>query len=148
MVLLNEKENAKLIKLLFKYMHCFASGTHELGCIKFAKIKINLTSDKSVHYQPYGVLHCKQAIVKSKVHELLAAGIIKESESSEVIYASPVILVKGKNGDSRLRVDNRALNEITVKNRFPLQNIDDQITKLSGKNYFTTNSISPLPLRE
>lgn len=54
---------------------------------------ITLTTDKPVYRQPYRLSHCEQEIVKSKVSELLEAGIIKESESN---YASPVILVKKK----------------------------------------------------
>lgn len=56
-------------------------------------MKIKLASDQPLHRRPYRLSHSEQAIVKSKVNELLEAGIIKESESS---YASPVILVRKK----------------------------------------------------
>lgn len=79
--------------LLTKHKHCFASGTHDLGCTNLIQMKIKLTSDQPVHRQPYRLSHSEQAIVNSKVKELLDAGIIKESESN---YASPVILVKKK----------------------------------------------------
>ncbi|CAH2235236.1 jg10488 [Pararge aegeria aegeria] len=98
-------------------------------------MKIKLTTEQPVHRQPYRLSRSEQSIVKSKVDELLDAGIIKESESS---YASLVILVKKKNGDSRLCVDYRALNAVTLKERYPLPNIDDQVSKLAGKRYFTS----------
>lgn len=132
---LNDKDHEQLIKLLTHHGKCFASGTKDLGCTDLVQMKIKLTSDQPVHRQPYRLSHSEQEIVKKKVHELLEAGIIKESDSN---YASPVILVKKKNGDSRLCVDYRALNAITVKDRFPIPNIDDQLSKLSGKTYFTS----------
>ncbi|XP_049886651.1 uncharacterized protein LOC126381174 [Pectinophora gossypiella] len=55
-----------------------------------------------------------QDIVRTKISELLDVGIIRESESC---FASPVILVKKKNGDHRLCIDYRALNAITIKDR-------------------------------
>lgn len=35
-------------------------------------------------------------------------------------------------------IDYRALNAITVKDRYPLPNIDDQVSKLAGKKYFNS----------
>ncbi|CAK1583105.1 unnamed protein product [Parnassius mnemosyne] len=52
-------------------------------------------------------------------------------------YASPVVLVK-KGGEYRLCIDYRALNSRTVKDRYPLPHMEDQVTRLSGKSLFTT----------
>ncbi|CAK1597154.1 unnamed protein product [Parnassius mnemosyne] len=73
--------------------------------------------------------------MNGKINELLEAGIIRKSTSE---YASPVVLVKKKGGDYRLCVDYRALNANTIKDRYPLPHIEDQVTRLSGKSYFTT----------
>ena len=43
-----------------------------------------------------------------------------------------------KNGDVRMRVDYRALNRCTVKQRCPLSLANDQLDKLAGKCYCTT----------
>lgn len=69
------------------------------------------------------------------MQELLDNGIIRESDSP---YASPILLVKKKTGDYRMCVDFRKLNAITVKDKYPLPLIDDQIDKLKGQRYFTT----------
>lgn len=66
--------------------------------------------------------------------ELLENKIIRESSSP---YASPVILVKKKTGDYRMCVDYRKLNAITVKDKYPLPLIKEQIDKLGGYRYFT-----------
>lgn len=132
---LSESEHKSLIETLTEYRHCFASSTNELGCSKLVQMNITLTTAQPVHHRPYRLAHSEQAVVKSKVAELLDAGIIKESESN---YASPVILVKKKTGGSRLCVDYRSLNAITVRDRFPLPNIDDQVSKLAGKSRFSS----------
>lgn len=132
---LNKNDHDSLINLLTNYSDCFASKTQELGCTNLLQMKIKLTSQQPIYRQPYRLAHSEQEIVRSKVSELLDAGIIQESESC---FASPVILVKKKNGDSRLCVDYRALNAITVRDRYPLPNIDDQISKLAGKKLFTS----------
>lgn len=132
---LSKSDHNQLISLLSRYSNCFASCTKELGCTDLVQMRIRLSSNEPVHRRPYRLAHHEQEIVRVKINELLEAGIIKESESD---YASPIVLVKKKNGDSRLCVDYRALNALTIRDRYPLPNIDEQISKLSGKNYFSS----------
>ncbi|GLB45814.1 putative retrotransposable element tf2 155 kda protein type 1-like [Lyophyllum shimeji] len=51
--------------------------------------------------------------------------------------ASPVFFIKKKDGSLRLVQDYRALNVITVKNRYPLPLISELINNLRGAQYFT-----------
>lgn len=101
--------------MLSDYNDCFASTTKELGCVKLLEMKIRLTNEQPVYRRPYRLSHSEQEIVRSKVSELLDAGIIRESESC---FASPIILAKKKNGEYRLCVDYRALYVITVKDKY------------------------------
>lgn len=132
---LSYDDQCLLFELLLKYKDCFAKDTKDLGITNLSEMDIKLNSSTPVFHKPYRLAHKELEIVRSKVRDLLDAGIIKESQSN---YASPVILVKKKNGDSRLCVDYRALNAITIKDRFPLPHIDDQLNKLSSKCYFTS----------
>lgn len=52
--------------------------------------------------------------VQKTINELLEQGVIQPSNSE---YASPVVLVRKKNGKLRMCVDYRSLNNITVKDR-------------------------------
>ena len=73
--------------------------------------------------------------VERQVNKMTKAGVIKKSHSP---WASPVILVRKRNGDYRFCVDYRKLNEVTTKDTFPLPQIDDLLDQLADSRYFST----------
>ena len=72
--------------------------------------------------------------VQRQVTDLLAK---KQLEPSTSPYGAPILFVEKKTEDLRMVVDYRALNKITVKNRYPLPRIDDLFDKLFGAQYFS-----------
>jgi hypothetical protein len=72
--------------------------------------------------------------LKRQLDKLLEHGHIRPSKSP---YGSPVLFVKKKNGEMRMCVDYRALNNITVKNSYPLPRIDELLNRLSLAKYFS-----------
>lgn len=73
--------------------------------------------------------------VKRQVADLLKKGYIEPSKSP---YGAPILFTPKPDGTLRMCVDYRALNKLTVKNRYPLPRIDDLLDQLSGARYFTS----------
>lgn len=70
--------------------------------------------------------------------ENLGLGWIRPSKSP---MASPVFFIKKKNGGLCLVQDYRALNAMTIKNRYPLLLIKELVDKLKDAKYFTSLDI-------
>eukprot|EP00253_Pinus_taeda_P029996 PITA_29996 len=72
--------------------------------------------------------------IKRQIQELLQKGHIRPSSSPS---GSPIVLVQKKDGTWRLYIGYRALNKITVRNRYPIPWIDDLLDQLKGEKYFS-----------
>lgn len=87
--------------------------------------------------------------VKEHINQLLDAQVIRESSSP---YASPIVLVRKKDGSLRLCVDYRQLNSKTRKEAFPLPRIEESLDALTGARWFSTmdlaNGYNQVPITE
>ena len=72
--------------------------------------------------------------IKKQIKELLDKGYIRPSLSP---WGSPVLLVEKKDGSLRMVVDYRGLNEVTIKNKYPLPMINDLFDRLQGAKVFS-----------
>ncbi|XP_073948993.1 uncharacterized protein [Choristoneura fumiferana] len=132
---LTQEYKQQLLDLLNEFRDCFALSLDELGMTHITEMHIDLQDSTPISYKPYRLPFSERLIVRDIIDELLESKIVQESNSS---YASPIVLVKKKNGEHRLCVDYRALNKKTVKDSYPMPVIDDQLDRLSGKVYFTS----------
>jgi hypothetical protein len=84
--------------------------------------------------RPYRMVASELTKLKKQLEELQRIGFIRPSSSP---WGAPVLFVKKKDGSMRLCVDYRALNEVTIKNKYPLPRIDDLFDQLKGAKYFS-----------
>lgn len=127
----NDRE--RLLSIVNEFKENFIIGT-ALSTVTTGKMHIELTSDTPICYRPYRLSIDEKLKVREITRDLLEKGIIRESESP---YASPIILVKKRDGSDRMCVDYRALNAITVKDRYPLPLIEDHIDRLGKSKFFS-----------
>ena len=71
----------------------------------------------------------------AQVQQMLSSNVIRPSNSP---WASPVVMVRKKDGSLRFCVDFRQLNAATVKDAHPLPRIDDLLNALHGAKWFST----------
>nr|KYP31052.1 Retrovirus-related Pol polyprotein from transposon 17.6 [Cajanus cajan] len=93
-----------------------------------------LPNSTPVNIRPYHYPHSQKSIMTTLISNMLQEGIITPSTSP---FSSPVILVKKKDGTWRFCVDYRALNAITVRDRFPIPTIDELLDELGAARVFS-----------
>jgi hypothetical protein len=93
-----------------------------------------IKEDQPINSRPYRYSPLHKDEIERQVSEMLQSGVITTSMSP---YASPVLLVKKKDDSWRFCVDFRRLNNITVKNKFPLPIVDELLDELAGTKFFS-----------
>ena len=87
-----------------------------------------------VNLRPYRYPYFQKDFLEKLVKEMLDCSFICHSNSP---YYSPVLLVKKKDGSWRFCVNYRALNGVTIKDRFPIPTIDELHDELGGAEVFS-----------
>lgn len=101
------------------------SAEHEITTVE---------GSKPVAIPPYRLSPLEGEALKKELKNLLHKGLIRPSNSP---WSAPTLFVKKKDGSLRLCVDYRKLNQITVKNSYPIPRIDDLLDRLSKATVFS-----------
>jgi hypothetical protein len=72
--------------------------------------------------------------LKKQIDELIEKGYVRPSTSA---WAALVLFVEKKDGTKRMCIDYQDLNEVTIKNKYPLPRIEDLFDHLRGANEFS-----------
>jgi hypothetical protein len=84
--------------------------------------------------RPYGMDIKDLAELKKQIEELLSKGYIRPSSSP---WGAPTLFIDKKDGSRRMCVDYRFLNEVTIKNKYPLPRIEDLFDQMRGVKVFS-----------
>jgi hypothetical protein len=79
--------------------------------------------------RPYRMSSDQLQELKAHIKELLGKGFIRASSS---LWGAPVIFVGKKDGTQRMCVDYKSLNDVTIKNKYPLPRIEDLFDQMRG----------------
>ena len=84
--------------------------------------QITLTDSTPIRSKLYPLPYAIRENLKTEIQEMLDLGIIRASASP---YASPIVIVKKKDGSNRICVDYRKLNKVTVADPEPMKTPED-----------------------
>jgi hypothetical protein len=128
------EQRTRIYQLVDTFRDCFALRLEELRCTDMVQMDIT-DNDVPVRSLPYKCSAKDRQTIAEIVADLKRCGIVSETNSP---YASPVLLVRKKNGDPRLVVDYRKLNRQTVHINYPMPEVDEQFKHLCGAKMFAT----------
>ncbi|GFY15817.1 retrovirus-related Pol polyprotein from transposon 17.6 [Trichonephila clavipes] len=98
-------------------------------------MRIILKDEEPVCQPPRRLAFTERQEVNKQIEEWLNEGIIRPSSAE---YASPIVMVKKKDGSSRMCIDYRKLNQKLVKDKFPLPIIEDVLDTLQEAKVYST----------
>ena len=131
---LDKHQKDELLAVLKRHKHVFAATDEDLGRTDLVEMTVDTQGHRPIKQKPYRSALTQRETIEKHISEMLDAGVVRESASP---WASPVVIVPKKDGSLRFCIDYRKLNNITVKNCYPLPNIDDIFTYLGEAKYFS-----------
>jgi len=124
--------------LLKKKLDAFQWGPNDVGRTPLIKHNINTGNAAPVKKRQYKIGQAVQGVLDETIADLSKQDLIEPSISP---WCSPVMIVKqqSREGKTKFRFisDNRALNEVTIKDSFPLNRMDAAFDCLGGSAFFT-----------
>ncbi|CAF4468437.1 unnamed protein product, partial [Didymodactylos carnosus] len=134
---LSVNQENQLRQLLHQYSDIFSSKPGRTNVVKH---HIDVGDSRPIKQGPYRLLNPeRKAECTKQTAEMLNNDV---AEPSFGPWASPVTLVPKKDGTLRFCIDFRKLNEVTVKDTYPIPRIDDTLDALKGAKYFSTLDLS------
>ena len=132
---LSEDEQRKFLNLVYKYADIFAGSGGDLGRTSKLKHCINTGTAPPIRQPVRRISPQRRDEVRQLIDDMLGKGVIERSTSP---WASPIVLVRKKDGSIRFCVDYRKVNDVTRKDAYPLPRIDTTLDTLSGSQWFST----------
>ena len=132
---LSPGENGQLCQLLCDYHDIFSLEEGERGETSLVEFEVDTGQSLPKKQPARRVPYSARQEIANQLQKMQNDGVIQDSQSP---WASPVVLVRKRDGSLRFCVDYRNLNSVTKPDLFPLPRIDDLLDNLGKARYFTT----------
>ena len=132
-------QQSDVLKLLGSFSDIFATGPHDYRLAKGVSHQIDTGDSPPFRAKPYCRSQVKDAQVSKELKQLLEAGLLAPSQSP---WASPLLILKKKDGGHQIVVDYHRLNSVTKKDSYPLPRIDDALRRLGGSRFFSAMDLA------
>lgn len=132
---LNDEQKGTAGKVIEEFTDLFSHTSEDFGRTSVTQHRINTGNHPPIKQNPRRLPFAKVEEVKDLLKDMQNKDVIEPSFSP---WASPIVLVRKKDGSTRFCVDYRRLNDITKKDCYPLPRIDDTLDTLSGNEWFST----------
>ena len=132
---LSSHQQDLLLALLLEYSDVFAISKDQLGRTDVLQHEIVTENVSPIRQKFRRMSPHMRAEMRVLLNDMLQKDIISPSKSP---WASPIVLVKKKDGTSRFCVDYRQINAVTRKDAYPLPRVDDTLETLAGSQLFST----------
>ena len=117
----------------------FQKDRDDKGHTDIAVHRIDTGTTLPIKQPPRRLAPHRREMVEVEVEKMLEAGVVEPSMSP---WASPVVLVKKKDGTNRFCVDYRRLNAATVKDAYPLPRVEDCLDTMAGATWFSSMDLA------
>ncbi|KAK3105091.1 hypothetical protein FSP39_017124 [Pinctada imbricata] len=131
---LTEDQKADLKSLLIKYQDIFSKSSQDIGQTNAVQHRINTGTAPPIRQPPRRLPFGKREIEKEEIQKMLEKGVIEPSSSP---WSSCIVLVNKRDGTTRFCVDYRKLNDVTIKDAYPLPSVDECLDSLSDSIWFS-----------
>jgi hypothetical protein len=146
---ISPEQKESILKKFEERSDVFAKHDWDLGMTTQVHHEINLNDETPFRERTRRISPADLRDLQQHIQELLDHGIIRESKSR---YASPIVLVRKKNGSLRMCVDYRILNTRSVPDQYTVPLIRDAVDCLSGSSWFSVIDLKSgfyqIPMRE
>lgn len=133
--LLTSEQTGKLHQFLGEHHEAFCLEPNERGETELLTMEIDTGEAKPKKQAARRMPFAVRAEVAKQLRSMQEAGVIQPSSSP---WASPIVMVRKRDGTHRFCIDYRELNAVTKADTFPLPRIDDLLDQLGSARYFST----------
>jgi hypothetical protein len=130
-----EPDSLNIIKVVSEFPDVFLEDLPGMPPERKVEFAIELVPGTApISKRAYRVSRPKLVELKKQIDELSEKAYIRPSTSP---WVAPVPFVEKKDGTRRMCIDYQALNEVTIKNKYPLPRIEDLFDQLRGASMFS-----------